>query len=66
VSDYFRRGSVPVMTPRELFDFVVHLSLPTEAEEDAYLEQVSAFYIMLLLSASVCSAVNCASASNVT
>ena len=33
------------MTPRELFDFVVHLSLPTEADEDAYLEQVSSFYI---------------------
>lgn len=40
VSDFFRRGGVPVMTPRELFDFCVHLSLPTEADEEAYLREV--------------------------
>jgi RIO kinase 1 len=37
VTEYFRRsGGVTTMTPRELFDFVVHAGLPTPAEEDAY------------------------------
>ena len=38
VTDYFRRAhGVPVMTPRELFDFIVHASLPDSASEEAYL-----------------------------
>ncbi|RYY33493.1 hypothetical protein EON62_04190 [archaeon] len=42
ITDYFRRGGVVVMTPRELFDFVVHASLPNAEEEQKYLEEVRA------------------------
>lgn len=41
-TDYFRRSGVVVMTPRELFDYVVHAALATPEEERAYIEEVSA------------------------
>ncbi len=41
VTYYFgRRCGLRVMTPRELFDFVVHPALPDKAAEDAYLAAV--------------------------
>jgi len=38
ITDYFRRQGVTVMTPRELFDYVVHASLPTPEEEATYVQ----------------------------
>jgi RIO kinase 1 len=40
VTDYFRREGVVTMTPRELFDYVVHASLPTREAEQAYLDEM--------------------------
>jgi RIO kinase 1 len=39
VTDFFRRAGVPVMTPRELFDFAVHAGLGTAEAEDAYVAE---------------------------
>lgn len=39
VTDFFRRGGVNVMTPRELFDYVVHANLTTRELEQAYLDE---------------------------
>jgi RIO kinase 1 len=39
ITDYFRRShGVPVMTPRELFDFTVHAGLGSVEEERSYIE----------------------------
>jgi len=39
ITDYFRRShGVPVMTPRELFDFTVHAGLGNVEDERAYIE----------------------------
>jgi RIO kinase 1 len=39
ITDYFRRShGVPVMTPRELFDFTVHAGLGSVEAERAYIE----------------------------
>jgi RIO kinase 1 len=38
ISLYFRRGGVPTMSARELFDYVVHASLPDKEAEQAYLD----------------------------
>jgi RIO kinase 1 len=41
ITDFFRRlGVALLLTPRELFDFVVHPGLTTPEEEQAYLEAV--------------------------
>jgi RIO kinase 1 len=42
VTDFFRRAGVRTMLPRELFDFVVHASLPDRAAEQAYLDEMGA------------------------
>jgi len=38
VTDYFRRLGVATMTPRELFDFTVHASLPSVEAEREFIE----------------------------
>jgi RIO kinase 1 len=38
ISDYFRRGGVTTISPRELFDYVVHVRLGTKELEQAYLD----------------------------
>ena len=40
VTDYFRRGGVTTMTPRELFDYAVHASLADADAERGYIEEV--------------------------
>jgi RIO kinase 1 len=42
ISDYFRRSGVLTMTPRELFDYVVHAALPTREDEQNYLDAMRA------------------------
>ena len=38
VTDFFRRSGVPTMSTRELFDYVVHATLQTRADEEVYLD----------------------------
>ena len=40
VTDYFRRNGVLVMTPRELFDYVVHIDLLSADAETEYVRSV--------------------------
>ena len=42
VTDFFRRSGVLAMQPRELFDYVVHASLPSREAEQAYLDEMRA------------------------
>jgi RIO kinase 1 len=42
VTDFFRRSGVRTMLPRELFDYVVHASLPDREAEQAYLDEMAA------------------------
>jgi RIO kinase 1 len=42
VTDFFRRAGVLVMSPRNLFDYVVHASLPSRAAEQAFLDEAMA------------------------
>lgn len=39
ITDYFRRAGVTTMTPRELFDYVVHARLGSKELEQAYLDE---------------------------
>lgn len=40
ITDYFRRNGVIVMTPRELFDYIVHQNLSTRENEQQYLDDM--------------------------
>lgn len=39
ITDYFRKNGVLVITPRELFDFIVHIGLKTDEQEEAFLDE---------------------------
>lgn len=40
VTDFFRRAGVLTMAPRELFDYVVHASLASKEDEQAYMDEM--------------------------
>jgi serine/threonine-protein kinase RIO1 len=40
ITDFFRRRGVVVLTPRELFDYVVHAMLLSPEDEAAYVQVV--------------------------